>query len=62
MGDPLRDNDLNSFDSHNVENGSERQRLLGQNLRSNITTMPSSTHVVSLEEIVSAIDSISKGK
>ena len=56
MDDPLRSHSLNNDIS---ENGSGTQTLLGHNLHNNTST---ATSTVMLEEIVSAIDNISRGK
>ena len=56
MGDPLRSHSLNNNIS---ENGRGTQSISVHNLHDNTST-PTST--VMLEEIVSAIDNISRGK
>ena len=55
MGDPLRSHSLNN---NIIENGSEMQTLLGHDLHNNTST---TTNTLTLEEIVSAIDNISRG-
>ena len=55
MGDPLRSH---SLDNNISENGRETQSLSGHNL---LNTTSNTTNTVTLEEIVSAIDNISRG-
>ena len=55
MGDPLRSH---SLDNNISENGRETQSLSGHDL---LNTTSNTTNTVTLEEIVSAIDNISRG-